>query len=101
MSAAKRPKRIQPRKCLHCQRWFTPAPNNAHKQRFCSKRKCRNASHRVSQRKYQLLNPDDAATKAKNVEKTNKWRMRNHGYSARLRIPEGSNAAVTIGETMW
>jgi hypothetical protein len=55
----------------------------------------------VSQRKYQLLNPDDAATKAKNVEKTNKWRMRNHGYSARLRIPEGSNAAVTIGETMW
>lgn len=85
MATRRKPKRIQPRKCLHCRELYTPTPQNAHKQEFCGREKCQDASHRVSQRKYQNKNPDDEATKARNKERTVEWRKENPKYWLRVR----------------
>lgn len=46
------------RKCKCCRRWFMPQPQNAWHQHYCTRPGCRRASHRESQRKYDLKHPD-------------------------------------------
>ena len=71
--------RYRKRKCRCCRKWFMPDPRNAWRQKFCSARACRKASHNFSHRKWLRKHPD-AYCGIENVTRTRNWRADHRGY---------------------
>lgn len=45
--------------CRSCRRWFDPDPSKQGIQQFCSRERCKRASHRFACQAYRRANPDD------------------------------------------
>lgn len=81
-------KRNERRKCNNCSELFTPDPLNVKKQQYCRKPQCRKASKAASQEKW-LSKPENQGcfSGPDNVERVQKWRQKNPGYSRRKKHP--------------
>jgi len=81
-------KRNEPRKCNNCNELFAPDPRNVNKQKHCRKPQCRKASKAASQKKW-LSKPENQGyfSGPDNVERVQKWRQKNPGYSRRKKQP--------------
>ena len=75
-------------KCLHCSKFFVPAPRNRGRQKYCSDAACRWASKQPSQGRW--------ARKAENrayfcgpdhVLRVQEWRREHPGYWRRPALP--------------
>lgn len=77
-------KRNKQIKCNNCNELFPPDPRNINKQQYCRKPQCRKASKAASQKKW-LSKPEnqDYFSGPDNVERVQKWRQKNPGYSRR------------------
>ena len=67
--------RIEKRNCKNCHTIFLPDPRNVNRQRYCSKKECRKASKRASQRKW-LNQPQnrDYFRCSDNTRRVQQWR---------------------------
>jgi len=81
-------KRNESRKCNNCNELFIPDPRNVNKQQYCRKPQCRKASKAASQKKW-LSKPENQGyfSGPDNVERVQKWRQKNPGYSRRKKQP--------------
>ena len=72
------------RKCSHCHIFFKPDPRSKGRQTFCSLPDCRQASKKVSQKKW-LQKPQNKNyfCGPDNVRRVQLWRDKNPGYSKR------------------
>lgn len=77
-------KRNEQKKCNNCNELFSPDPRNINKQQYCRKPQCRKASKAASQEKW-LSKPENQGyfSGSDNVERVQKWRQDNPGYSQR------------------
>ena len=75
-------------KCHNCSELFIPDPRNVNKQQYCRKPQCRKASKAASQKKW-LIKPENQGYffGPDNVERVQKWRQKNPGYSRRKKQP--------------
>jgi len=77
-------KKIEQRKCHNCNDLFPPDPKNINKQEYCRKPECRKASKAASQKKWLAkLENQGYFSGPDNVERVQKWREKNPGYSRR------------------
>jgi len=69
------------KKCLGCQKWFTPDPRSKDRQRFCSKPACKKASKAWRQARWRSK-PENRTYwhGEKEVERVRQWRDANPGY---------------------
>ena len=75
-------------RCEHCNDYFQPNYRHIKRQKFCNKTECKKASKRKSQKKW--LNKDENKDYFKgkdNVERVQKWRKKNPGYSKKRNKP--------------
>jgi hypothetical protein len=81
-------KKIEQRKCYNCSDLFPPDPRNINKQGYCRKPECRKASKAASQKKW-LNKPENQGyfSGPDNVERVQKWREKNPGYSRHKKTP--------------
>ncbi len=71
-------------KCLNCNELFPPDPRNINKQKYCRKPECRKVSKAVGQKKWLAkLENQGYFSGPDNVERVQKWREKNPGYSRR------------------
>jgi len=73
--------RIKKRKCKNCHTIFLPDPRNVNRQRYCSKKECRKASKKASQRKW-LNQPQnrDYFRCPDNTRRVQQWREAHPKY---------------------
>jgi len=90
-----RRRRIRARKCRCCSNWFTPLPQHAKKQRYCTKPLCRRASHRASQRKWLRKNVSAHAGSA-NAERVRNWRIEHPRYWIRTEHRDRISIRLTV-----
>ncbi|ACN17485.1 hypothetical protein HRM2_44290 [Desulforapulum autotrophicum HRM2] len=77
-------KKNEQRKCQNCNELFPPDPRNINKQEYCRKPECRKASKAASQKKWLTkLENQGYFSGPDNVERVQKWRKKNPGYSRR------------------
>ena len=76
--------RIKKRKCKNCHTFFLPDPRNANRQKYCSKKECRKASKKASQRKW-LEKPgnQDYFRCPENTKRVQQWRGTHPKYWCR------------------
>ena len=69
------------RKCLHCERFFTPDARNRRRQHYCAKEPCRRASKTASQRRW-LSRPENADyfQGVDNAARVRAWQAAHPGY---------------------
>jgi hypothetical protein len=69
------------KKCLGCQKWFTPDPRSQDRQRFCSKAACKKASKAWRQARW-LAKPENQGywSSAERKQKVKFWREKHPGY---------------------
>lgn len=91
----KKRRKIRPRKCRCCGRWYTPRPQNASRQRYCSLPPCRRASHRASHRKWLRKNAGWHAGSA-NVQRVQTWRETHPGYWASAEHRDHIGIRITV-----
>jgi hypothetical protein len=73
--------RLRKRKCLNCNRHFTPDPRNKYHQKYCSQPECRHASKIASQQRWLSSSKGiDYFSGAYNVARVQKWRQEHPGY---------------------
>jgi len=79
------------RKCLHCQTFFKPTPRSTGRQKYCSHLECQKASKHASQKKW-LKKPSNQHyfRGPENVQRVQRWREKNPGYSKKSRQSLGS-----------
>jgi len=71
----------RPKKCLNCQKKFTPDPRTQDRQRFCSKAACKKASKAWRQARWRVKPENQNYWRgAKEVERVRQWREANPGY---------------------
>lgn len=70
------------RKCPNCGTWFTPLPQTAYHQRFCSNPSCQCVRRRITQARWRRRNRDYFRGK-ENVERVRAWRNTYPGHSSR------------------
>jgi len=75
---------IKRKKCRHCKMLFVPDPRNRNRQKYCFLSECKRASKAASQQRW-LEKPDnqDYFKGPENVERVQRWRKDNPGYSKR------------------
>ena len=72
------------KKCLGCQKWFTPDPRSQDRQRFCSKAACKQASKAWRQRRWWSKPANQNYWRGDDeVDRGRAWRMA-RGYIKRL-----------------
>ena len=75
---------IKRKKCCHCNQLFVPDHRNKSRQRYCKKPECRKASKADSQKRWcQKPENIDYFHGPHNVERVQRWREANPGYSRR------------------
>ncbi len=76
------------RKCLHCERFFTPDARNRRRRHYCAKEPCRRASKTASQRRW-LSRPENADyfQGVDNAARVRAWQAAHPGYRARAVFP--------------
>ena len=88
---------IKRKKCCHCNQLFVPDHRNKSRQRYCKKPECRKASKADSQKRWcQKPENIDYFHGPHNVERVQRWREANPGYSrrkpkTRVDVTTGSN----------
>ena len=81
-------KKNEQRNCNNCNDLFSPDSRNINKQKYCRKPECRKASKAASQKKW-LSKPENQEyfSGPDNVERVQKWREKNPGYSRHKGTP--------------
>ena len=76
--------RIKRKKCKNCHKLFVPDARNRERQRYCQKPACRKASKADSQKRWsQKPENRDYFRGPDSVERVQRWREANPGYSRR------------------
>lgn len=71
-------------RCRHCRISFRLDPYNRNSQKYCNRtEECRRASHCAASKKYRDSKKGDASFRRGEIERMEKWRRRNPGYSGR------------------
>src|SRR5882762_2764469 len=80
-----RPRR---RKCLCCRAWFTPDTRKRGQQRYCSEKRCRQASKGASQRRWLRKSENEGYFHGlEHVDRVQRWRRAHPGYWRRKAVP--------------
>ncbi len=75
-------KRSHPRvrKCLWCEKKFSPGPHNKHHQQYCDKHECQTASHRASSKRYRRRQQKDTDYQKHEKDRVKIWRRKHPGF---------------------
>ena len=101
--------RIKRKKCCHCNQLFVPDARNRDRQRYCERPACRKASKADSQKRWRQKPENiDYFRGPDNVQRVQRWREANPGYSRRkpktnvvaLQDPLNRQAAVNTNNNI-
>jgi hypothetical protein len=92
--------KLRKRKCPCCGQWFTPKPQTAYHQRFCSSASCQRIRRRVTQARWRRRNRDYFRGK-ENVDRVRLWRSLHRGtlrprYLRLIRIRLHLNRSISL-----